>query len=277
MNTQSVGNTTSRSRALKAARAAALLLTLPLAACLKSVNDPGTATKYGAITVTGFPNGSAVRATARAIFFPAYSVAVPNSRVTSNACQFAAVDTNAVVSQGLMKAGTALGLIAGSGAGASTLSLDYDIGTVSYNNPTVFGYSAGDSVAVTIPGDAAGYPAASIKVRLAEPLLVPDVTVPAVGGTMPIRWNTGDSTSAIIMTLKYANPSTSRYANEQVVCTLIDDGAEDLTAAALVNFNNSPVDLRSLKMTRWRTQLTTPVEGSVLHIVSTVDTLVRLK
>lgn len=277
MNTLSVRTAPSRNRVRSAARIAAFAMILPVTACLRGVSDPGTATSYGAITITGFPNVTNARATSRAIFFPAYSVAIPNSRVTTNSCQFAVVDTTNAATLGITKAGASLGLVAGAGTKTTSLSMPYDPNYAAYFGERAFDYAPGDSVTVTMPGDAAGYPPSSIKLRLAEPVLAPDVTIPVAGSPMQLRWNTGDSTSAIIVSLKYASPSTVKYANEQVICTLVDDGAEDLSANALVNFNNSPPEYRSLRILRWRTLLAQPTVTSVLHIVSTVDTLVKLK
>ncbi|MEO7362947.1 MAG: hypothetical protein ABI120_21620 [Gemmatimonadaceae bacterium] len=260
------------------ARLAVALVVVPLAGCLKSVNENSNATKYGAIAVTGIPvaNGNGA-ASASAIFFQAFSVNIPDSRLQSNGCQFASVDTTQAASTGQLKAGTALSMIVGSGATTTARELGYDLANLRYQSSAVL-YKANDSITVSIPGDAAGFPASSIKLRLAEPLFPEDVTVPTGSDKMTVRWNaSSDTTTAIILSLRYANPPSSTYANEQLICALKDDGAEDITGTVLGPFTLSPVGMRSLKLTRWRTNLVLPGDAAVLHIVSTIDTLVKLK
>ncbi|MEO7998822.1 MAG: hypothetical protein ABI852_15335 [Gemmatimonadaceae bacterium] len=257
----------------------AALVVLPLSACFRSVTEGGTITKYGAISILGAPStGGNATATASAIFFQAYAVSVPDSRLQSNSCQYATVDTTHSTSPGVLRAGSSLSLLFGTSGATTQREMSFESATARYLSSTPTTYKANDSVTVAIPGDAAGFPASSIKIRLAEPLLPTDVTVPPTGTDMAVRWNASpDSTTAIILSLKYANPASSTYANEQIICALKDDGTEDISTSALGPFSLSPVALRSLKLTRWRTNAVTMADGSFLHIVTTVDSLVKLK
>lgn len=276
---QTAGRTTLRRTTTLRRLLGVAVLGTSLAGCFKSITEGSENTRYGAISVAGFPaaGGNAI-ATGNAIFFQAFAVNIPDSRVQSNGCQYSAVDTTQTFSIGQMKAGTSLSMVFGAGAATTQRDMSFDLAGTRYVTDGPTAYKANDSVTVTIPGDAAGFPASSIKLRLAEPLLPPDVTVPTGTEPMAIRWNASpDSTTAIILALRYANPPTSKYANEQIVCALKDDGAEDLPASALGPFNLSPVTMRSLKLTRWRTKAFNPTDRSLLHIVTTIDTLVKLK
>ncbi len=119
--------------------------------------------------------------------------------------------------------------------------------------------------------------ASTVTVRLAEPIIPEDITTPLANSDMAVRWNAGDATSAIILTIRYANPANSTYANEQLLCSLRDDGSEDILSTALGPFLLSPANMRSVKLTRWRTQVVQPDTRSILHIVSTVDSTAKLK
>ena len=135
---------------------------------------------------------------------------------------------------------------------------------------------AGDLAVATIPGAADAYPASTISVRLAEPIVPGAVTVPAAGVVLPVTWNAGgDSTAAVILSLRYANPSNSSYGNEQIYCTLKDDGRFEIPASALGPFLAAPNSTRSLRLTRWRTREALLDAKTILHIASAVDSTVR--
>ncbi|MEO7362850.1 MAG: hypothetical protein ABI120_21135 [Gemmatimonadaceae bacterium] len=255
----------------------AAVLLVPLASCLSVVDNNNNLYQYGAVTVRGLGGGAQASANASGVFFSALSASIPDSRLVQNSCAFSAVDTTTPVSRGDLRAGSAVTLISGAGSSKTTTTLSFNSTNVSYVGAEGFSYKAGDSATVSVPGDAAGFPGSSVTVRLAEPIIPADITTPLANDPMLVRWNVGDSTSAIILSIKYANPITSTYANEQVVCSLRDDGAEDIAATALGPFLLSPLAKRSVKITRWRTSAVQPGTRSLLHIVSTVDSTAKLK
>ena len=250
-----------------------------LAGCLGTPDGAGQLLKFGAIVVKGaqtVPDQSAVSATAT--FFEAYAATVPNSRNQTNRCQFAPVDTSTREATGQLQAGQALTMQIGTTASSRSTSLAFEQSKMRYATPGAVSYVGGDSVTINIPGQVGGFPVAVIRTRLAEPLIVPDVTVPAAGSPMAILWNaSADTTTAIYLSLKYPNPTTSTYANEQVLCALRDDGTEDIPAGGLTAFLEAPASRRSLTVTRWRTAVLNPTDKALLHIVSSVDVPVILK
>jgi hypothetical protein len=113
-------------------------------------------------------------------------------------------------------------------------------------------------------------------VPLAEPVLPGDLQVPPFGAPLNVTWTaSADTTSAIVLSLKYANPITSPYANEQIYCTLKDDGAFSLPATALTYFLAAPGASRTLQLTRWRTRALLIDDKTLLHIASSVDTIIK--
>ncbi|MEP6778984.1 MAG: hypothetical protein ABJC26_03785 [Gemmatimonadaceae bacterium] len=262
------------------ALAAIAVVGLPLAsACLhltEAANLP--VYQFGAVSLRATSAaGSKAAATSTAIFFEAYSAGVPDSRNQTNTCVFSTVDTTTPFVTGVKKAGTAVSLQFGSNSTTSTVPLNFDSTFKRYTSSGTTTYSAGDSVKVNIPGETGGFPASTIAVRLAEPLIPGTVTLPTTAAPMTITWNASpDTTTAIIISLKYANPATSSYANQQILCALKDDGSETIPADAITAVLASPPALRSLLLTRWRTQVVTPDATSVLHIVSVMDTLVKM-
>jgi hypothetical protein len=177
-----------------------------------------------------------------------------------------------------LKAGASVTLSVGSG----TVNMPYDDVLFRYASSelTPFTYTSGDNVQATIPGDAATFPAASIGVKLAEPLIPGIITVPTTTAPMVFTWSSpaaGDTTSAIILSLRYANPATNTFANEQIYCALKDDGSHQLPTSALAAFLASPNDKRSLVMTRWRTREALLDDRTVLHIATSVDTTLTFR
>lgn len=256
----------------------ATVVAASLGACTNLTSTNPEPNRYGSVSVIGKnAAGGRVSATATAIFFEAYTAAVPASVLQqSDQCVYSAVDTTPTVTKGVKQAGAAVSL----GVAGSSISMPFDAALFRYATPaaTPISYGRGDVVQATVPGDPAVYPAASVSVKLAEPLIPGTITVPAGTTPMVFTWNTpeaSDTTSAIILSLRYANPATSTYGNEQIYCALKDDGVHQLPTSALAAFLASPNDKRSLILTRWRTREVSVDGRTILHIATSVDTTLR--
>jgi hypothetical protein len=263
----------SRRRA-PAVAAVAALCAVGLAAC-DGVNQPlPTANRYLAVNITGRHGGAGqVSAGATVIVFEAYTAAVPSSaQQQGDLCALSVLDTSVVDVRGQRQAGAAATLaVAG-----QTLTLPYSTLLNRYatapNAPFV--YRAGDQVLATLPGDPAVFPATSIGVRLAEPLVPGPLAAPVDGQPIAVTWNaSNDPTAAVQLSLRFA--STATGANTQLLCAVRDDGAFEIPAAALATFQVSPAATRSLKITRWRTNEAQPDARTLVHVSSSVDTIVR--
>ncbi len=254
----------------------ALCVAGSLAACDSTTSTNPPQNSYAAINIRAVnaPNGQG-SAKATGVIFDAYNVSIPVSvQQRTDQCLYAGVDTSTALPTGAYKAGSAITL----SYGTTTVSMPYDSVNFRYASPAAspFRYAAGDVVQATIPGVAGGFPAATISLRLAEPLIPGAIKLPTGTEPMTFTWNAAsDSLSAIIVSLRYANPITSSYANEQIYCALNDDGLYQLSGAALTAFFASPADKRSLVMTRWRTNQLATSATSLLHISSSVDTTIR--
>lgn len=216
-------------------------------------------------------------ASATAIIFEAFSAGVPNSALQRNdQCVYAPVDTSTAPVKGVKKAGSPATL----GIGTTTVNLPYDDLLFRYATPEnqPFTYTRGDVVQASIPGDPSVYPAATISVPLAEAIIPGVIRLPTGTEAMSFTWNAAiDSTSAVILSLRYANPATSPYANEQIYCSLNDDGSHLLPSTVLTAFMASPNSMRSLQLTRWRTRESFPDSRTILHIASSVDTTITFQ
>ena len=256
--------------------AALALLTGTLAACTQITESNQTSNRYGAINITA-RSTTATRAAANAtgIFFEAFTVAVPNSALQrTDACAFAAYDTTTTASKGVGRAGNELTL----NVGTTPTSLTFSDALLRYANATTnsIAYSAGETAVLQIPGATSVFPAASISVPLAEPVLPGAIAIPAFGTPLAVRWNaSSDTTTAVLLSLRYSTTASATLANEQIFCTVRDDGSYDIPSSALTTFLASPAASRSLQITRWRTREQQIDARTILHIASSLDTIVR--
>ena len=257
-------------------RIAVLLSVVALTACSNVTEIDTKLTNYGAVTITG-KNASAGRATAtiNAVFFQGLAATAPNSSLQQgDQCAYAVIDSTAGGATGSLKVGESLAL---SVAGTS-IAMPFSTAFSRYEPPTgtLLSYGAGDAATVTVPGVAGAFPAAAISVKLAEPILPGRLVIPAAGLPLDVTWNaTNDPSAAIILSVRYGATPTSTVQNEQIYCALKDDGAFQVPASGLAALLASPSALRSATLIRWRTQEVRPDSSSLLHIVSTVDTIVR--
>lgn len=256
--------------------AATLLSTLAFAACANVTDADITFTNYGAVTITG-KNAPAGRATAtvNAVFFRGLSADAPNSTLQQgDQCSYAVIDSTTGAGTGSLKAGDNLSLtIAG-----TNVALPYSTARLRYEPAAnvALSYAAGDAATLNVPGAAGTFPAASISVKLAEPIIPGPLALPAVGSPLNVTWNaTNDATAAIILSVRYGATPTATIQNEQIYCAVKDDGAFQVPSAGLGAFLASPGALRSVTLVRWRTQEARPDASSLLHVVTTVDTIVR--
>lgn len=263
-------------RRRRAAPCTVLFTCLVLSGCSSLTETDAVLNRYGAITITG-QNAAAARATATvtAVFFEGLSASAPNSaREQSDQCQYAFLDTSGTASTGSLVVGDNLAMTF---AGA-VVPLPYSTALLRYQpaSGTVLTYGAGDAATVSIPGAGALFPAATISVKLAEPILSGPVVVPATGAPLDVTWNsTSDATAGVILSVRYGATTTATAANEQIYCTLKDDGAFQVPSTGLGSFLSSPPALRSIALIRWRTNEVRPTATTLVHIVSTVDTIVR--
>ncbi len=255
--------------------AAALAITAlsMLGACSGLTDYQPTTNRYGSINLKGSgTSATAATAVASGVFFEALSAGVPNSASAdqqSDACVFASIESPA----------DGRGFEAGSpvsvAVGGNTASLAYDAVTTRYAMPATqrISYAAGDNAQITVPGSA-NFPASAISVKLAEPVIPGAVSIPAAGSPMVITWNgNNDATSAMLISVRYANPATSTSANEQIFCSAKDDGRFEIVAGALTSLRASPASLRSITLTRFRTNETLLADNkTLLHVATTIDT-----
>jgi len=255
---------------------ASLLCVAVMGACASVTESNSRIGNYGSITISGKPiPGNRVSASVQAVFFQGRSATAPNSALQQgDQCAYAFLDTVKTGATGSLKVGESLALT----FAGTTVNMPFSQ-TLSRYEPVVgatLSYTVGDAASVRVPGAPGAFPASTISVQLAEPIIPGPISLPATGAPMDVTWNgTNDATAAVILSVRYGATPTATVPNEQIYCALKDDGSFQLPASGLVPFLASPSALRSVALVRWRTQEVRPDTLSLLHIVSTVDTSVR--
>lgn len=232
--------------------------------------------RYGSITIerTGFDNGR-VLATAVGSFFRSGEVQLPTSRTEADNCGSFNLITE-TFAPGNLDAGGDLALQVGSEsyrmAESPQVSRLYVL-----SGQSSFAYTPGDTLRVSVPGTAGGFPASQVAVRLAEPIRLGAVTDGEINEDLPVSWETnGDANSGVIISLRYTTSPTSTVPNTQVLCTVRDNGAYAIPASFLGNYYSANPESRTLNVLRWRTNTVTVDERTALYIVTTADTTVAL-
>lgn len=251
----------------------AVVASLVVSACASSTDNRDSLQKYGAVNFVGTRTAAGQgTAAATVVAFESYSLQVPNSSLQQNdQCVYGAVDTTTAEPRGDRSAGDAVTIV----VGGDTRTLPYSATALRYETSSAspIAFTAGDVAQVTLPGNGSQFPAMTGAVKLAEPLELGALTIPAAGENLTVTWNgTNDPTAAIILQLKYPNPPSTSYANEQVYCALQDDGSVVLPGGLLNPFQVA-TSKRSLTLIRWRTNYVTTAQAN-LHLTSSIDTTV---
>lgn len=242
-----------------------------LAGCSSITQDAPPYEKFGAVNFLAKRTGAtSASAATTVVFFESVGLQVPNSSLQqTDQCVFASVDTTTTNARGDRKAGATIGIT----VGGTTRQLAYVDADQRYATPVgqPITYTSGDIGQVAVPGDGTNFPAISGSIKLAEPIELGAIATPTSTSALSVTWNgTNDATAAVILQLKYPNPSTTSYANEQVYCALKDDGSVTVPAELLTQFKAATAR-RSLTLIRWRTNLVT-ANSAKLHLTSSIDT-----
>ncbi len=253
---------------------AVLLAAVSTSACL-SIEETSSNFRYGSMTIRASAGGQGtVTARPTASFFTGPDAALPNSRVTSDQCSIELFAEEAFL-PGNLTAGSSVELrVAG-----DVFELTEESGTprlYTLGSSGTFSYSAGDTVTVTVPGAAGGFPGSQVRVRLAEPIRVGPQTPPtATSGDYAITWQTdGDENSGVLLSMRFGSFANEGRADRQLLCVLRDDGAFTVPASFMVEYFSSVPNLRSINVLRWRTRVTNVDERTRFYIVSSTDTTV---
>lgn len=245
-------------------------LAITAAACTNkaATSDGDSSYRVGSLTFAGQSNGTVTTGRPNGFFFNSLSVSLPSSRNPSDSCQIAPFDTTNSIQSGNLNAGAP---ITATVKGGASSSMSYDPTLQLYPVGPAVTYAAGDTVSFSVPGNGAFFPAAIAPIRTAEPFTISSLGSLGPGSTpLHITWTgSGDSTSAMLFSIRYAASPATSGINEAIVCNGKDDGSFDVPGAYLTRLQNSQGPRRELVMTRYRTAYKPIDDRTVIVSVAT--------
>jgi hypothetical protein len=136
-------------------------------------------------------------------------------------------------------------------------------------SPLSVPFTPGDSVSVTIPGAAGGYPALAFKAKTTEAFVMQDPGSPAVGSAIPLRWNAAQDVNAtMVVSFRYASVGVDSL-NAQIYCQFKDDGVDSIPSIYASYW--LAATRKTWVATRVRTFVTTVAGGGYFQFWSTFD------
>ena len=130
-------------------------------------------------------------------------------------------------------------------------------------------YLPGDTLGITVPGAADGFPASAISIRTAEAFTHGVIGVPAENADLPLTWTAAPAAgSQMTFSLRYANSVSSGPLNEQVFCSFIDDGSATISAGYVDAWRTAFYGNRSTRALRVRAREITIDSRTRLSIIS---------
>jgi hypothetical protein len=251
-------------------RLSALFASLALVACLDP--DPVPESNYGVIGLTTVVSGSDTTLSPEALFYRTGLLSLPTSRVSNDQCQTAPYPTTSPNTQ------LPRFLDAGDSVAVSTVtSTKYLFPTTGVDGESYvlreadrFPFSPGERITITVPGVPGGFANGTISVLTARGFTMgPIDPTPPAGEGLDLTWTpAGDDSTKLLVSLQYGVDQLQ--ANEQIFCSLVDDGAAEVPSVLLTRWRTAFTASRKVEAARWRVAAT-EVMGGVLLVVSAFE------
>lgn len=242
-----------------------------VSACDTTVGFSPSQQRWGFINIAALRNSAGeYRLAPNASFFRGSITSVPDARIRTDSC-FAIGDYippsgGNILGVTYLDAGESIS--AKIGATTTTLPRIASGGALTYALAagTTIPFTPGDSVVITIPGVAGGFPASEIRGRSAEPFTI-DSIAPSTT-SIPLKWTPAtDPNSAIIVSLQYT-PSGAGAKTQEIRCAYNDDGLDSIPLRQHQAWSATTNVDRAAVFTRLRT-IIIPVTDGAMEIIST--------
>ena len=251
------------------------LASLALAACLEPT--PAPQSNYGVIGLTTVVSTSDTILAPEAVFYRTGVLALPTSRLSSDQCQVLGYPNPAP------GGGFPRFLDAGDRITVSTATLTkFLVPTIDADGESYvleptdrFPFHPGEDVTITVPGAPGGFANGTISVRTAQGFAFgPIEPNPPAGQGLALTWSppapAGDDSTKILLSLQYGVGVGQIEPNEQIFCSLVDDGTAEIPALYLSQWRNATPGSRQYEAARWRIVIK-EVSGGVLLAISAFE------
>lgn len=229
-----------------------ILALLGVAAC-RSATDLPAFRPVAIVTVEVQPDArpSGYSATTTGFFFQERLTGITNSESPTNSCS-APQPTGTVTNNSGTRwispgSNPTFSLIGPGEAAARTVPLlpvtDLTARQFFVNDslPTV--YPGTDTATVTIPGAAGGFPALTMRARVVENFDMQPVSDSGDASGIVLQWTPATQTGTTMqIELRYKTDAAYTVANEQVICSVVDDGDFRVPSSVLNGWRNAGLD-----------------------------------
>lgn len=249
--------------------------TLGLAAC-GDLNTLPASTEYGLVHLDATSGSAPLPLSARALFYEGTGLLLPADPPSPDVCTTVDNDSSALVEPLLpyVDAGTSVPLR----LGATTVSLAPSVGD---SGRTVYlpaggaspSIAPGDSVSVTTPGVAAGFPPLSVASVMPDSFAFQPVDTGYTGEGIDLRWTPapGSAPGTLMRVhLRYATAGSATL-DKETYCVLSDDGSFTVPPELTWGWGHAYLGKREFQASRTRLAVT-GTAGAVLAIYSTLST-----
>jgi hypothetical protein len=245
----------------------ALITPVILAACLDP--EPLPESNYGIIGLTTIVTATDTILSPEGLFYRTGPLGLPSSRVSSDQCVLATYPTP---SQGgerprFLDAGDSVAL-------STVTATKYLFPTVDANGESYilrdaerFPFHPGERITVTVPGMPGGFANGTVSVLTVRGFTMgPIDPSPPPDEPLDLTWTpAGDDSTKMLVSLQYGVGQVE--ANQQIFCSLVDDGVAEIPAVLVAPWRNAVTGSRRFEAARWRVA-ETQVTGGVLLAIS---------
>lgn len=246
-----------------------LLATAALSsACLEPLPTPDG--RFGTITATAIGSGGTYVMKPEAAFYDKTDLSF--STFPNDTCVIAAYVPTGTLSGGLRTLNAGEFLFTAVSGRVDTLAPTPGLGIRVYTALRASGipYLPGDTLSLTVPGAAGGFPASAARVKTSEAFTHDAIGVPGEAESLNLTWTAASSGgSRMTFSLRYANPFALGQENEQLFCSFVDDGSAVVAPDFLNGWRTSVGNIRSTRVARIRWTEVVIDDRTRLSLVST--------
>jgi hypothetical protein len=251
-------------------RPLAVVAPIVLVACLDP--DPVPETNYGIIGLTTIPSTSDTILSPEAIFYRTGPLGLPTSRLAADQCQLALypTPTGDTGQPRFLRAGDSVAVSAGASTKYLFPIITADGESYVLKSGDRFPFHPGEQVTITVPGVPGGFSNGTISVLTARGFTMGPINPsPPVDEGLDLTWSpAGDDSTKILISLQYGVGQVE--PNEQIFCSLVDDGAAEVPAVFTTRWRSATTGSRRFEAARWRVTAK-EVSGGILLVVSAFE------
>jgi hypothetical protein len=246
------------------------MLLVSLIGCDSAIS-PADQPLAGAVSLRAVPSGTrGALVGGDAFFLTGSTLNVPDPSQVPDSCVVQPIDSSTAFNRGNAAAGNAIGLRINAADGS--MPLNAADGRYLIAPATRLEYQFGDSIRISVPGQAGGFPPSTSFSRLAEPLVLAPFVVPAAGQPGALRWTpAGTIQSAVVLTMRF-RPGSAGQAGRQALCSLRDDGAFDAPARVIDALREAGVP-DQISIVRFRTAQVEVSRRATLYVLSAFEAI----